>query len=159
VPFPRHAALRVLDVAAGHGRMSRQLLDAFPNATVTLVDYSPLMLAEARRRLAAYAARTRFLGCGIRGADWTRWLSEAIDVAVSGIAIHDLVDYRFIADVYRAIHDALAAGGILLNLDYVRESGGIHQHLGWLSQAGFARVVVEELTDRLALLGACKQPR
>src|SRR5262245_22396286 len=44
VPFPRHAPLRALDVAAGHGPMSRHLLDAFPNATVTLVDYSPLML-------------------------------------------------------------------------------------------------------------------
>src|SRR5436190_14850910 len=54
-PLPREARLKVLDVGAGYGAVTEELLGLFPAAEVTLQDYSEPMLAEARRRLAAKA--------------------------------------------------------------------------------------------------------
>src|SRR5436305_10854646 len=51
-PFPRDARLDVLDVGAGYGAVTEELLQVFPAAQITLQDYSEPMLAEAQRRLA-----------------------------------------------------------------------------------------------------------
>jgi len=56
-PFARDAALAVLDVGAGYGVVTEEVLGAFPRARVTLQDYSPAMLDQARRRLAGRADR------------------------------------------------------------------------------------------------------
>ena len=55
-PFPADAAVEVLDIGAGYGIVSEEALKAFPNARVTLLDYSAPMLEHARRRLSAYAS-------------------------------------------------------------------------------------------------------
>jgi len=60
-PFPRAAAIEVLDVGAGYGAVSEEVLKRFPNARVTLQDYSQPMLAEAQRRLAPHAARLTYV--------------------------------------------------------------------------------------------------
>src|ERR1700694_4883257 len=56
-PFARDAELAVLDVGAGYGVVTEEVLAAFPAARVTLQDYSPAMLDQARRRLAAPPGR------------------------------------------------------------------------------------------------------
>ena len=60
-PFPADAAVEVLDIGAGYGIVSEEALKAFPNARVTLLDYSAPMLERARQRLTAYADRTAFV--------------------------------------------------------------------------------------------------
>ena len=53
--FARNAeldVLDVLDVGAGYGAVSEEVLQAFPAARVTLQDYSRPMLGHARQRLA-----------------------------------------------------------------------------------------------------------
>src|ERR1700737_4554643 len=63
-PFPRRAALAVLDVGAGYGVLTEEVLGAFPRARVTLQDYSPAMLLEAPPRFATSAARPAVFLCG-----------------------------------------------------------------------------------------------
>ena len=46
-PFPREAELEVLDVGAGYGAVSEELLQAFPAARVTLQDYSQPMSSNS----------------------------------------------------------------------------------------------------------------
>src|SRR5262249_8392486 len=55
VPFPRDAAIAVLDVGGGAGMISEAVLNAFPRATVTVQDFSAPMLDGARKRLARFA--------------------------------------------------------------------------------------------------------
>src|SRR5258708_31327197 len=69
-PFPRDARLAVLDVGAGYGAVTEELLALFPNAAVTLQDYSEPMLAEARRRLAAQADQLRVVVCDLTDPTW-----------------------------------------------------------------------------------------
>src|ERR1041384_7981366 len=55
VPFARDAAIEVVDVGGGAGLIPEAVLDAFPNATVTVQDFSPHMLAAARERLSPHS--------------------------------------------------------------------------------------------------------
>src|SRR5712692_4624937 len=69
-PFPRDARLAVLDVGAGYGAVTEELLGLFPAAEVTLQDYSEPMLAEARRRLSAHADQLRVVVCDLTDPSW-----------------------------------------------------------------------------------------
>src|SRR5215467_11946848 len=57
--FARDAAIEVLDLGGGAGVIAQAVLDAFPNATMTVQDFSPHMLAAARERLSRHATRLR----------------------------------------------------------------------------------------------------
>src|SRR5690349_20794288 len=50
-PFASEAEINVLDVGAGYGLVSEQVLRMFPRARLTLQDYSAPMFEHARRRL------------------------------------------------------------------------------------------------------------
>ena len=47
--IPKHAYTVIYDLGCGTGHLTRILADTFPSATITGVDSSPEMLAEARR--------------------------------------------------------------------------------------------------------------
>jgi SAM-dependent methyltransferase len=66
--FARDAEFAVLDVGAGYGAVTEEVLKAFPRARVTLQDYSQPMLAEAHRRLAGQAAQLRYVTSDLTGA-------------------------------------------------------------------------------------------
>ena len=57
VASPAGAAISVLDLGAGWGPVTRRVLDRFPNARSTLLDYSEQMFAEARQHLQAHGNR------------------------------------------------------------------------------------------------------
>ena len=138
-PFDQQASLNILDVGGGYGVVSGVVLDAFPNAKVTLQDYSAPMLDQARARLASYGGRVRFEMRDFTVPGWTEGLGGPFDLAVSGIAIHNLGADGPIAEVYQAVCVALKPIGLFLNLDYPGFTGGVDTHLRWLKEAGFGR--------------------
>jgi len=137
-PFPRDAELEVLDVGAGYGAVSEEVLQAFPAARVTLQDYSQPMLDRARQRLSAHSDRVRFVLCDLTDPSWPEQLGGPFDVSVSAIALHNLRDDEKVFACYRAIHDLLRPGGYFLNCD--RFVDGVEPHLAALRKAGFDRV-------------------
>ena len=139
-PCAADAAIRVLDVGGGYGVVTEEVLQAFPNAHVTLQDYSTPMLEQARLRLGAYLGRVSFEQRDFARAGWTAGLGGPFDLAVSGIAIHNLGHGGPIPQVYRSICGVLTPGGAFLNLDYVSFTGGFARHVEWLSEAGFERM-------------------
>lgn len=112
-PFPRDAAIDVLDLGAGTGLLAGVVRDAFPNARLTLVDISDDMLNVARERFAGDAA------VGYATADYA---SEPIpgeyDLIVSALSIHHLSDAEK-ADLFRRCLQALRPGGAFVNADQV----------------------------------------
>lgn len=137
-PFPRDAELDVLDVGAGYGALSEEVLQAFPAARVTLQDYSQPMLDCARQRLAGRSDRLSFVLCDLVDPSWPKHVGGPFDLAVSAIALHNLRDLGKIFACYRAIYDLLKPGGCFLNCDRFVE--GIEPHLEALREAGFDRV-------------------
>jgi tRNA (cmo5U34)-methyltransferase len=101
----------VLDLGGGTGALSAAVLRGMPGARVTVLDVDTTMLAEARRRLAGFGDRVAF-----REGSFLDRLPEA-DAMVASLALHHVHDLEQKTELYRAIHDALTPGGVLLNLD------------------------------------------
>lgn len=137
-PFPRDAALEVLDVGAGYGLVSEEVFRRFPNARVTLQDYSAPMFEHARARLAANAPKIRCVLTDLTDPAWASRVGGPFDLVVSGLAIHNLRASAAMSAVYGAIHGLLKPGGLFLDYDLAGLApGGIDSHLRWLAEAGF----------------------
>jgi ubiquinone/menaquinone biosynthesis C-methylase UbiE len=136
-PFPRDAALEVLDVGAGYGVVSEEVLQAFPAARITLQDYSQPMLDCARQRLAGRSDRLSYVLGDLLDPSWPEQVGGPFDLAVSAIALHNLGMPEKIFACYRAIQGLLKPGGCFLNCDRFLE--GVEQHLTELHAAGFDR--------------------
>lgn len=104
-------AAHVLDLGGGTGALSAAVLAGLPEARVTVLDVDSAMLGEARRRLARFGDRVEF-----REASFLDPLPGA-DAVMASLALHHVHDLGAKTDVYRAIHAALAPGGVFLNLD------------------------------------------
>jgi SAM-dependent methyltransferase len=137
-PFPGDAELAVLDVGAGYGVVTEEVLAAFPRARVTLQDYSSAMLDQARRRLATHADRLSHVLCDLFDPSWQRSVGGPFDLAVSAIVLHNLGSPDRIYACYPAIFGLLRPGGCFLNYD--RFVDGVEGHLSELRAAGFDRV-------------------
>jgi len=147
------AHLQVLDVGAGYGIVSRVVLETFPNARVTLQDFSQPMLDQSKRRLAEFADRMSFVLADLTDPAWTERAGGPFDLAVSAIAIHNLGVAERIAPVYKGVFKVLKPGGAFLDSDYVF-AGGLEGHVRWLEEAGFARVSARLENERLAVMAA-----
>jgi SAM-dependent methyltransferase len=153
-PFPRDAALEVLDVGAGYGAVTEEVLKAFPQARVTLQDYSQPMLGAARQRLAGHAAQLRYVTADLTDPGWARMVGGPFDLAVSAIALHNLRDPAAIFACYRAIRDLLRPEGWFL--DYDLFFAGAEGHIAELREAGFASVECAWQEPPRAILAAAR---
>ncbi len=115
--------MRVLDLGAGYGIVTRTVLGRFPGAQVTLLDYSPAMLDLARERLADRAAQLRYTLGDLSRPGWEQALDGPFDAIVSASALHNLRDATRIAAIYHELVPLLRPGGIFLNLDNVSAGG------------------------------------
>jgi SAM-dependent methyltransferase len=107
----------ILDLGGGTGALSSAVLAGLPSSRVTLLDVDPDMLAEAQRRLAGFGDRVSF-----EQASFLDPLPAA-DAVVASLALHHVHDLETKTALYRAIHDALSPGGVLLNLDAAVSEG------------------------------------
>ena len=78
---------------------------------MTLLDVDRDMLGEASERLAGYGDRVAF-----QEGSFLDPLPTA-DAVVASLALHHVHDLQTKIELYRAIHDTLSRGGVLLNLD------------------------------------------
>ena len=148
------AEIQVLDVGAGYGVVTEEVLRCFPRARVTLVDFSEPMFEHARRRLESHSAQLAFVLGDLRNAQWTTRVGGPFDLAVSAIAIHNLRDHGLIAACYRAVRSVLKPGTMFLDSDLVSFSGGLDAHLDWMREAGFKTVECLLYREPLALIVA-----
>jgi tRNA (cmo5U34)-methyltransferase len=153
-PLPHDAAPAVLDVGAGYGAVSEEVLQAFPAARITLQDYSRPMLDRARQRLPARSDQLRYVLCDLTEPLWPQQVGGPFDLAVSAIAIHNLRDSEKIYACYRAIHGLLKPSGCFLNCDRFAE--GVEPHLTALRETGFGRLTCPWLEPPRAIIIAVR---
>ena len=114
---------RFADLGCGNGLLSRALLDRYPGASATLVDFSQPMMEEARTLLAHYGTTCRLIDADLSAGEWVSSMANAtpFDVIVSGYAIHHLTDERK-RELYQEIFDLLRSGGLFVNTEHVRST-------------------------------------
>ena len=132
LPYPPDAVVSVLDLGAGFGAITEQILEHYRRATVTCVDGSPAMVAHATERLRKYGERVKILKADLAEPSWSGILKPltrsstgggkgeglVFDAAVSAIAIHHLTNQRK-RELDSEVFQLLAPGGIFLNNDVV----------------------------------------
>jgi tRNA (cmo5U34)-methyltransferase len=119
LPLKRPA---ILDIGAGTGLLSGRLCEAYPGASVTLMDISEKMIEVAKRRFAGREA-VRFVAADYRHCD----LGGPFDVICSALSIHHLGREEK-RDIYGRIYAALKPGGIFVNADQVKgETPTLHR--------------------------------
>lgn len=101
----------VLDLGAGTGALSQEILLADPTSRVELIDVDSDMLARARTRLAAFGSRTGFTESSFDGP-----LPRCGAVAAS-LALHHVRTMDLKRSLYQRIHMALVAHGVFVNAD------------------------------------------
>jgi len=151
-PFPRESPIAVLDVGAGYGAVTEELLKIFPAARVTLQDYSEPMLAEAKRRLAAHRGQLRFVTCDLTDTAWAVQVGGPFDLAMSAIALHNLRDDPQIFACYRAICGLLKPGGWFIEEDIFFD--GVAPHMAAMRDGGFGAVECRWQDERRAIVAA-----
>jgi ubiquinone/menaquinone biosynthesis C-methylase UbiE len=140
-PFAREAQINVLDVGAGYGLVSEEVLRAFPRAYLTLQDYSELMFEHAQKRLAALSPFTRYVLADLCDPVWAAKVGGPFNLAVSGLAVHNLNLESSMKACYRAICRLLRPGGLFLDYDlFGLIADGVQTHSNWLREAGFERI-------------------
>lgn len=138
--LPGDAALAVLDVGGGYGFVTEEVLRAFPQARVTLQDYSQLMLDRARERLNKWSDHLTYVLADLTDAAWSAGVGGPFDLIVSAIAIHNLREGGAIAACYRAISGLLKPDAPFLDYDLFAAVGGIDTHIDMMQEAGMTRV-------------------
>jgi SAM-dependent methyltransferase len=148
---------RVVELGVGPGFLAERVLASLPAVQYVAVDFSEAFLSIARERLAPFAGRVRFLQADLRSSGWPGAIEGPVEACVSTWALHDLGDPEVTLQVYRDGAERLAAGGVLLNGDFVKPEGTeytfepgrfeVSRHLELLRLAGFAHCECLELFE------------
>jgi tRNA (cmo5U34)-methyltransferase len=108
----------VLDLGAGFGALTEQILTRYPRSTVICVDGSAEMMKLAQERLAPYGQRVRLHLADLAFPSWHGPLHGPFHAVVSALAIHHLPDERK-QQLSHEIFQLLSPGGLFLNNDVV----------------------------------------
>jgi tRNA (cmo5U34)-methyltransferase len=114
--------VRMVDLGAGDGPLSHELLRADPTLHATLVDGSQDMLVKADARLGMYQNVNYLLTSFEELLNGEKQL-EGFDLAVSSMAIHHLT-LEEKAALFGYLHERLTPGGWFLNIDPVKPPSG-----------------------------------
>lgn len=130
----------ILDIGAGTGLMSAFFHEKYPNATITLVDFSSDMLNKAKERFSG-KLNFKYLVADFAEAEFEK---EKYDLVVSGLAIHHLV-HELKQLLFKKIYSALKQDGWFINADQVQ---GITEEIDSLYKNNWKQKVLQSaLTD------------
>jgi SAM-dependent methyltransferase len=110
---------RFLDLGCGSGTLAAALLAEHPAAQAVLVDFSEPMLDAARASFPS--PPHQLILADFNDPGWVEPLQPLapFDVVVSGYAIHHSTHEKK-REIYAAVYDLLAPGGIFVNVEHVK---------------------------------------
>jgi ubiquinone/menaquinone biosynthesis C-methylase UbiE len=155
LPYDQLAPIKILDLGAGYGALTRFLLNHFCNATAVCQDGSDAMAKLGRQRMNDLKGRFTYVLCDFSKSGWSRRLEGPFAAVVSSIAIHNVRSADVIEAIYRESHSLVQSGGCFLNFD--RMTPSLTQQMRWLRAAGFKDVQCFWKSGRRALVGGLRK--
>lgn len=132
---------RILDLGAGTGLFASLVLQKYPEARLTLIDFSDKMLEGARQRF-QQMANVQYIASDYSSYNFT----ESYDVVISSLSIHHLI-HEEKRKLFAALFHALRPGGIFVNADQVR--GATPQTDAYYNERWLAAVRASGLPEEL----------
>jgi SAM-dependent methyltransferase len=113
VPPPRH----VLELGCGPGLLVEAVLAACPAERYVALDFSPPMLAMARRRAGDDPA-VQFVQADFTRPAWTAAVAAPFDAVIAMQAVHEIRHKRHVPRLYGEVLGLLRPGGLLAVCDH-----------------------------------------
>ncbi|MBZ0296866.1 MAG: class I SAM-dependent methyltransferase [Anaerolineae bacterium] len=115
LPFDRNEGFTIAELAAGEGRLSAAVLQAFPHARLIALDGSEMMREEMSTRLQPFTDRFEVHAFDMANHDWYDQI-DGVDAVVSSLCVHHL-SAAGKRDLFEAMQTRLSARGVLLLAD------------------------------------------
>ncbi len=138
-----------LDLGCGDGILAATILDKYPHAKGTLVDFSMPMVQAAVRNLQAYSKSLHVTSVDYSDPAWFDivFTHAPFDAVVSGYSLHHQPD-PVKSQLYLDIFDLLEPGGVFVNIEHVSSAT---PHIGALYDDYFIDSLwASQLTDSSA---------
>ncbi len=155
IPYDKGQPIKILDLGAGYGALTRFLLERFPNATAVCQDGSEEMAKLGRERMKDFSGRFDYVICDFSRHGWSKLVGGPFEAVVSSIAIHNVGSPRIIRGIYEDAYTLVQPGGCFLNFD--RHEPPIVDQMKWLCAAGFKDVQCFWQDEQRAVFGGFKQ--
>jgi tRNA (cmo5U34)-methyltransferase len=155
IPFDKNNPIRILDLGAGYGALTKFLLQQFPRATAVCQDGSKEMAKLGQQRMAQLKGRFEYVFCDFSKPGWSNKLPGPFEAVVSSIAIHNVREPKIIERIYKDVFPLVKPGGCFLNFD--RPYPPLEDQLEWLRNAGFKDVKCVWRDERRAVFGGFRE--
>lgn len=156
IPYGKNQPIKVLDLGAGYGALTKFLLEVFPNSTAICQDGSQEMAKLGRERMKDFAGRFEYVLCDFAKQGWSKQIPGVFDAIVSSIAIHNVNSPDVIRGIYEDAYKLVKPGGCFLNFD--RPHPPWEDQLNWLRGAGFEDVKIFWQSESRAVFGGQRKP-
>ena len=151
IPYGKHLPIRILDLGAGYGALTKSLLEQFPKATAICQDGSKEMTKLGNERMKSLAGRFGYVICDFSKPDWTKQIDGQFEAIVSSIAIHNVRNPQIVERIYRDVFPLVKPAGCFLNFDRPRPPWD--EQLDFLRGAGFQGVKIFWQGEMRAVFG------
>ncbi|MBU1075773.1 MAG: methyltransferase domain-containing protein, partial [Spirochaetes bacterium] len=133
---------RVLDLGAGTGNLSRTILETYPEAKVTLVDFSSNMLEEVSHVLSKHKGTYT-----IREGDLFRidYPEEEYNCVISSFALHHGRGADVYGQLYKKIYKSLKQPGLFICCDVIE---GSHKPFSELNEGGWREFLKKNFSEK-----------
>jgi ubiquinone/menaquinone biosynthesis C-methylase UbiE len=154
IPYGKNLSIRILDLGAGYGALTKFLLEHFPNATAVCQDGSDEMAKLGRERMKNLAGRFEYVLCDFSKHGWSKLVPGLFEAVVSSIAIHNVNSPNIVRGIYEDAYPLVKPGGCFLNFD--RPKPPWEEQMKWLRGAGFKNVQIFRQEENRAVFGGFK---
>jgi len=115
LPFESTDTIRILDLGAGTGALSLDLLNIYHNISITCLDFSDAMLSHARKRLKNFEGKVSFVQSNLRNPGWAQTIDGTYNAVVSSFLTHTIPDN--VKALYQELFKLVSPGGCFLTCD------------------------------------------
>ena len=154
IPYEKNLPIKILDLGAGYGALTKFLLERFLQATAVCQDGSKEMAKLGRERMKNLAGRFDYVLCDFSKHGWSNAVRGPFEAVVSSIAIHNVGSANIIRGIYDDAYSLVKPGGCFLNFDRPRPPW--EDQMKWLRSAGFKNVQIFREEENRAVFGGFK---